>query len=66
VTVAARNPPGPFEIQSPLGAGGMREVCRARDSKLNRDGTVKVLPESLEWPSLPNGLASASSPVTLV
>ncbi len=42
------------------------EVCRARDSKLKRDATVKVLPQSLERPSLSNGLASASGPVALV
>src|SRR6185436_8461608 len=34
---------GPYEIQSPLGAGGMGEVYRARDTKLNRDVAIKVL-----------------------
>ena len=36
---------GPYEIVSPLGAGGMGEVYRARDAKLNRDVAIKVMPD---------------------
>jgi Tol biopolymer transport system component len=38
---------GPYEIIAPLGAGGMGEVYRGRDLRLNRDIAIKVLPDAL-------------------
>jgi len=38
---------GPYEVLSPLGAGGMGEVWRARDTRLGREVALKVLSEDL-------------------
>ena len=43
MALAAGTRLGPYEILAPIGAGGMGEVYRARDSKLNRDVAIKVL-----------------------
>ncbi len=47
MTISTGTRLGPYEILSPLGAGGMGEVYRARDTRLDRDVAIKVLPESL-------------------
>ena len=46
---------GPYEVVALIGAGGMGEVYRARDTKLNRDVALKVLPE--QFTSDPDRLA---------
>ena len=44
MTIEAGSRLGPYEVLSPIGAGGMGEVYRARDTRLGRDVAVKVLP----------------------
>jgi len=56
---------GPYEIHSSLGAGGMGEVYRARDSRLERDVAIKVLPASLSSdPSLKQRLEREAKAVS--
>src|SRR5437870_12042333 len=46
MTLAAGALLGPYEILSPLGAGGMGEVYRAKDPRLGREVAIKVMPAS--------------------
>jgi len=47
MTFVASTKVGPYEILGPIGAGGMGEVYRARDTRLGREIALKILPESL-------------------
>jgi eukaryotic-like serine/threonine-protein kinase len=47
LTISAGTRLGPYEILAPIGAGGMGEVYRAKDTKLGREAAIKVLPSAL-------------------
>ena len=47
MTLSAGTRLGPYEILAPIGAGGMGEVYRARDTRLDREVAIKVLPSHL-------------------
>jgi serine/threonine protein kinase len=47
VTLATGTTLGPYEVLNAIGAGGMGEVYRARDTRLKRDVAIKVLPSAV-------------------
>ena len=56
---------GPYEIVAAIGAGGMGEVCRARDTNLQRDVAVKILP-AVEQKSLERSAANRHGMLTFL
>ncbi len=56
---------GVFEILAPLGKGGMGEVYRAKDTKLEREVVVNILPEEMmaKWPERMACSAAGQPPV---
>ena len=51
MTLSAGTRLGPYEILSPIGAGGMGEVYRAKDPRLGREVAIKVLPATFSQDS---------------
>src|SRR6202142_911233 len=47
MTLAPGSKLGPYEIVAPIGAGGMGEVYKAKDTKLDREVAIKILPSAL-------------------
>ena len=59
MTLAPGSKLGPFEVVTALGAGGMGEVCRARDKRLGRDVAVEMVPQHLTANPGPSGSPAA-------
>jgi len=47
MAIASGTKIGPYEVLAPLGAGGMGEVYRAKDTRLGRDVAIKILPKDM-------------------
>jgi serine/threonine protein kinase len=65
MALTSGNRVGPYEILAAVGAGGMGEVHRARDSKLGRDVAIKVLPEAFAREALTHGAEAIHVPALL-